>query len=442
MAAECDPRHTLDHAAMNLVQKGAVLICILLMALDGFDVLAISFASPGIAAEWQINRAELGIVLGMELFGMALGSVVLGGVADRLGRRPTILICLLLMTAGMVAVSAVHSVNQLLAIRFVTGLGIGGMMASTNAMAAEYSNARHRHMAIILMAAGYPLGAIAGGSVATVLLEEFGWRSIFVFGGACTGAFLFIVWFWLPESVEYLVGKQPPNALRRINLTLKKMGHQAIARLPERRSGESGGSYQKLISPQFRALTLLLIIGYFAHILTFYYILKWIPKIVVDMGYEATAAGAVLVWANVGGATGAITLGLVATRVKLVGLLTAVLVMAFFMVTVFGRGNDSLGELSLIAAATGFFTNAGVVGFYALMADAFPAQVRASGTGLVIGIGRGGATLGPVLAGFLFNAGYNLQVVSLVMGAGAVVAALAVQGLGVVLKGGLRTVCA
>ena len=170
MATAADPRELLEHSAMNGFQVMAVVICIALNALDGFDVLAISFASPGIAAEWSINRAELGVVLAMELVGMAIGSITLGGLADRIGRRPTILACLVLMTAGMYMASLSQSISGLLTVRFVTGLGIGGMLASTNAMVAEYSNARRRNLAVILMATGYPLGATLGGGVVLLVI--------------------------------------------------------------------------------------------------------------------------------------------------------------------------------------------------------------------------------------------------------------------------------
>ncbi len=431
-----DAKKILDQSPMRGFQIMAVTLCILLNALDGFDVLAISFASPGIAAEWSINRAALGIVLAMELVGMAIGSIILGGMADKYGRRPTILFCLVLMTIGMYLASLVGSINQMLIVRFITGLGIGGMLASTNAMVAEFANAKFRNLAVILMATGYPIGAIIGGSISTVLLQQYDWRAIFVFGATVTGAFLFVVWFLLPESIEYLQRKQPADALQRINKTLAKMGHGALSGLPPKAKPNSAAksSYHTLFSPQYRSLTVLMVVAYFSLIMTFYFILKWIPKIVVDMGYEPSSAGSVLVWANIGGATGSILLGLIASKFRLRKLLMGTLVAGFAMVTVFGMGQSSLGGLATIAAMTGFFTNASVVGFYALIANAFPAEVRGSGTGIVIGIGRGGAALGPILAGFLFTAGFNLQTVSVAMGAGALVAAAALVFLGPVLK--------
>jgi benzoate transport len=434
MSVPTDPKRILDQSAMNGFQMAAVGICVLLNALDGFDILSISFASPGIAREWSINSAALGVVLGMELFGMAVGSIALGGLADRIGRRPTILLCLALMTVGMYSASLVASVNQLLLARFATGLGIGGMLAATNAMTAEFSNARYRNLAVMLMATGYPVGGILGGAISTMLLGSFDWRAIFVFGAVCTGVMLLVVGVALPESIEYLATRRPPNHLDRINKTLARMGHDTIARLPDVVETKRKNSMAALLSPEYRVVTMLLTVAYFAHIMTFYYILKWIPRIVVDMGYVPSTAGAVLVWANVGGATGALLLGLFSARFKLRGLVITMLLLAFVMVTVFGIGYQDLGQLSLVAAITGFFTNAGVVGFYALMANAFPSDMRGSGTGVVIGVGRGGAALGPVVAGFLFAFGFDLLVVSAVMGAGAVIAAVAIFMLGPALK--------
>ncbi|MGO4892727.1 MFS transporter [Flavobacterium sp. W21_SRS_FM6] len=420
------PATLLNDSAMSRLQLMAVIICIALNALDGFDVLAISFASPGIAAEWGINRAELGVVLAMEMFGMATGSVILGHAADRFGRKPTIQFCLVLMTSGMFLAALVDTINHLLLVRFLTGLGIGGMLASTNAMVAEFANQKYRHLCVIIMATGYPIGAIIGGSVVSVLLETHSWRSIFIFGGSVTGVFMFIVAWCLPESVEYLSNKQPPHALKRINIILQKMGHASIEQLPSKVHQIKQSSFKVLASKEFRALILLLMLAYFAQIMTFYFILKWIPKFVVDMGFEPANAGQVLVWANVGGAIGAILLGLMASRIKLRRLLIVVLALSFVMVSIFGMGYSSLSSLAIVSAATGFFTNAGVVGLYALMAQSFPSDVRASGTGVVIGFGRGGAALSPIIAGYLFTAGVGLQGVAMVMGAGALVSAVAI----------------
>jgi benzoate transport len=411
---------------MSVAQLIAIIITIALNALDGFDVLAISFASPGIAAEWHIDRAALGAVLSMELIGMAVGSIVLGGVTDRIGRRPMILMCLCVMAAGMFMVTMSTSIAALSAWRVFTGLGIGGMLAATNATVAEYANARSRNLCVALMAIGYPIGAVLGGMVAAHLLKGSDWRAVFHFGGFVTLAFLPIVWFLLPETIPFLCQRGGAGALDKINRLLARMGHAAVAVLPPVTAADARKSIGDIFRPALLVTTLLVTLAYFAHIATFYFILKWVPKIVVDMGFAPSSAAGVLVWANVGGATGGALLGLLATRLPLRPLTIAALLGSVVMVSWFGRGQTDLAQLALVVGIAGFFTNAGVVGLYAIFAEAFPTHVRATGTGFAIGVGRGGAAFSPILAGLLFQSGFGLQGVAMVMASGAAIAAVAI----------------
>ena len=419
-----DPQEILANSPMSTPQVVAVTMCILLNALDGFDVLAISFASPGISSDWGIERAALGVVLSMELIGMAAGSIIFGTVADTFGRRPTILGCLVVMSAGMLAAGFASGVVDLSVYRFVTGGGIGGMLASTNAMAAEFSNTKHRSMAVILMAGGFPLGAVVGGAIASNLLQTYDWRAVFYFGASVTALFIVFVLLLLPESISYLSHKRPPAALEKINRILRRMKHATIDALPPVEQVPESGT-GKLFSGSLRRTTVLLTAAYFTHIMTFYFILKWIPKIVVDMGFAASAAGGVLVWANVGGLSGCVLLGILSHRFTVRAMVMVVLAAGAIMVAVFGQGQENLNQLALIAATAGFFTNAAVVGLYAMFARAFPTEVRASGTGFVIGMGRGGAALGPIAAGLMFSIGYGLQPVALIMASGSLIAVIA-----------------
>jgi benzoate transport len=418
-----DPREIISGSPMSWMQVVAVAITIGLNALDGFDVLSISFASPGIAAEWGIDRAALGIVLSMELIGMAFGSIVLGGLADKIGRRPTMIGCLVLMTIGMFMATTVKGIVDLSLWRVLTGLGIGGLLAAINAVAAEFSNGKRRNLSVSIMAIGYPVGAVLGGLVAAQLLKGSDWRSVFYFGASVTAVFIPLVLIFVPESVHWLTQKQPEGALEKINRTLKRMGHATVAALPVISAQVRKRSMSDIFSPTLVGITVLVTAAYFFHIVTFYYILKWVPKIVVDMGFAASSAAGVLVWTNVGGATGGAVLGLLTQRFSVKGLTIGVLVISTAMVILFGRTPADLARLSLICACAGFFTNAGIVGLYALMAHAFPTHVRASGTGFAIGVGRGGSVLAPIIAGFLFTAGYGLPSVSTVMAFGSLVAA-------------------
>lgn len=424
-----DPRGIIDSQPMSRFQWGILAIMVGLNALDGFDVLSISFASPGIVADWGIDRAALGFVLSMELIGMAAGSLVIGGIADQIGRRATIIACLLVMAAGMLGASSAGGVTTLSAWRVLTGLGIGGMLAATNAAVAEAANARRRALCVVLMAGGYPMGSVIGGSISAVLLAQYDWRAVFIFGAVVTLSFIPLVLWRAPESIAFLMHKRPVNALDRINATLIRMNHAPVATLPPPEPPAAKVPLAQLFAPALLRPTVLLTLAYLAHIMTFYFILKWIPKIVVDMGFPAPLAAGVLVWASLGGAAGSVVLGLLTLRIRLFWLTVGVMFLSALMVILFGQGQPSLARLSAVAACTGFMTNAGVVGLYALIAQTFPTRVRATSTGFVIGIGRGGSALAPALAGLLFAAGYGLSTVASLMALGSLVAAAALFGM-------------
>ena len=418
-----DPREIVDKARMSRFQWTAVFLMVGLNALDGFDVLSISYASPGIAAAWGIDRAALGIVLSMELVGMAFGSLLLGNVADAIGRRKTILGCLLVMSGGMFAAATATDITTLCIYRVITGLGIGGMLASINAAVAEAANAKRRALCVVLMSAGLPIGSVIGGLISGELLKVYDWPAVFILGGVATAAFIPLVLWLAPESIAFEMHKRSPGALERINRTLKKMGHAAIDALPDVPAIKQKAGLPLLFSKQFAALAILLALAYFMHIITFYYIIKWIPKIVVDMGFAPPTAAGVLVWASIGGSLGALTLGLLTLKARVTALTIGAMLASTAAVIVFGQGWETLQHISIAAAFAGFFTNAPIVGLYAIVAQSFPTQLRATATGFIIGLGRGGAALAPVIAGFLFQAGWSLPTVSIMMGLAATVAA-------------------
>ena len=438
-----DPRDVIARAPMATLQVVIIAITIGLNALDGFDVLSISLASPGIAAEWHIDRALLGFVLSAELVGMALGSVFLGGLADKIGRRPTVLGCLVVMALGMFMVTQSTGVlgwlvtpiaalfgypldNRLgdLAVwRVITGLGIGGMLAAINAVAAEFSSAKRRDLSVAIMSIGYPVGAALGGFITSARLTLTDWRYVFEFGATVTLIFIPLVIFFMPESVHWLARKQPHGALQRINRTLNRLGHAAIAALPTVSAAVRKRSVTDIFGPSLVAITVLVTAAYFFHITTFYFIVKWVPKIVVDLGFAPSSAGNVLSWTNVGGATGGTVVGLLAMRYSVKRITITVMLISTIMVTLFGRTAPDLVKLSLICAAAGFFTNGAITGMYAIFARAFPTHVRASGTGFAVGVGRGGSVLAPIIAGFLFKAQLPLPTVAMIMALGSLIAA-------------------
>ncbi|MEG3168012.1 MFS transporter [Sphingomonas sp. LB3N6] len=418
-ASPRDPRVQIANEPMHMRQVIAIAVATALTALDGFDVLSISFASPGIAAEWGIDRAALGLVLSIELIGMGFGAFVLGAVADRIGRRPTILSCLVVMASGMFLASTAQSVSILSVYRLLTGLGIGGMLAATNAIVAECANARRRNLSVAIMAGGYPMGAILGGLVAAQLLATTGrWQSVFEFGAAMTALFVPIVLWLVPETIAFLLHKRPTGALEKINRTMLRQGRPALDALPPRDGEPRRFSFGQFFAPQIASVTILLTVAYFGHMMTFYFLVKWIPKIVVDMGFPAAAAGKVLVWANVGGAAGAFTLSLLTQKFGVRMLVIVSMFCGAVAIGAFGQGFTTLASLSAVACLGGFFANGATAGLYAVIAQSFPASLRAGGTGLVIGMGRAGAALGPIVAGLLFASGSPLSFVAILMACG------------------------
>ena len=428
-----DPRSIIDLTPMTIGQVIVVAITVMLNAMDGFDILSIAFASNGIAAEWQITTAALGIVLSMELVGMAVGSVLIGGAADRIGRRPTLLACLLTMAFGMFMATTAGSPVQLSIWRIITGLGIGGMLSCTNAVVAEFSNKKWRRLCISIMVIGYPIGGGLGGLWASSLINAYGWRSVFYLGAALTALLLPVAYFFVPESVHWLTRKQPADALRRVNASLAKLGRATISALPQLRTDERKKSLSDIFSPAFISITVIVTAAYFLHIVSFYFLAKWTPRIVGAMFPDmppGTGPG-VLALTNFGGAAGGILFGLLAGRVGLKPLTIIIMAMNAAAIMLFGRTPDDLTTLTWLAIAVGFFGNAAISGMYSIVAYAFPTHVRATGTGFVIGVGRGGAVLSPWLAGFLFDPTQELKVlpvdklpwVAIVMAMGSLLAA-------------------
>jgi benzoate transport len=422
---EQTPRQVIEQTPMGVRQWIAVALMIALNALDGFDVLSSAFAAPGIAKEWGIQRDALGVVLSMELIGMGFGSILLGGAADRFGRRPTILACLVVMASGMWLATTSQSPSGLALWRFVTGLGIGGMLAAINAVTAELSSLKGRSLAMALMVIGYPIGATVGGIIAGNLLKGGDWRLVFEFGAIATAVFIPLIYIFVPETPDYYVTRRDSTALEKVNASLRKLALPLATIMPAAPALADKPSVFDIFKPGLLRTTVLFTLGYAFHAVTFYYILKWSPKIVADFGYTQPEAASVLVMANIGGAIGGGLFGFAMHRFGLKWPTITMLLCGAVAVIAFGLGRDTLVGWKMAVFFTGFTTNAAIVGFYSLFAVGFPTHVRATGTGFAIGAGRIGAAGSPILAGVLFTqAGLGLLGVSIVMAMGSLVAAL------------------
>lgn len=422
-----DPRQVIEDGAMGVRQWVAVALTIGLNALDGFDVLSSAFAGPGIKQEWNLGPDGLGAVLSMELIGMGVGSLILGGSADKFGRRPTILFCLVLMAVGMFLATTASSPQILSAYRVITGLGIGGMLAATNAVVFEMSSRKVRAFTMALMVIGYPIGAFIGGLISAELLRTHDWRAVFMFGAIVTAAFLPLVWFFVPETPAWLAQARPAGALERVNATLVRFGHAPVASLGEQTRNEADASLADIFRPAYRRATVILSLGYAAHALTFYYVLKMAPSIISDpqfagQSFTKAEGASVLAWANLGGAVGGACFGWFMHRFGIKRATMVALAISVAVVARFGLGATTLTGWTWAVVLTGLFTNAAIVGFYAAFAASYPTHAKATGTGFALSIGRGGAALSPYLAGLLFAGESGLMTTSLIMAAGSFVA--------------------
>jgi MFS family permease len=401
-----------DQTPMSATQVRVVSFTVLLSALDGYDVLSATFAAPAISAQWQIGRGEMGVVLSAGLFGMAGGSFLLGPLGDRLGRKTLVILSLALMAVGMLMAALSGSVAALAVWRVVVGLGIGACVTVINPLAAEFSNARRRPLAIALMAMGYPVGGVIGGVLSAILLRSIGWEAIFVTGFLLSALLIPAALTILPESPMFLAQRQPPNALERLNAVLVRCGKPQLEALPPAAAQATIG-FRGLFTADQRHTTIGLAIANILYAAAAYYVLSWLPQMVTDAGFEPADGSLASAGASIVGVAGGITLGWLASRMSVVMLTVVCTVGLALALAGFGIVPPSWGAILVAAGVMGLFLYAGVSGFYAVLAQAFDASVRATGVGFVMGSGRVASAVAPLLAGALFAAGAGRAVVSL-----------------------------
>ncbi len=400
-----DIRGQIETGPMTTFQLVAIGICWTINMLDGFDVLAVAFTAPEVSREWGLKPTELGIVFSAGLFGMMAGALMLAPIGDYLGRRLTILGGLVTITGGMIATAYVDNVSEMVLMRVITGLGIGTILASLTTMAAEYSSNRRRNLAISFMHAGYPVGAIIGGLISVYLIHAYGWRSVFIFGGAASAIMIPLVYFLLPESVNYLLDKQPRNALRDINAIAGRCKAPPLENLPAKPvQGEAPRiSVAVLFSRDYLAPTLALWAAFFLSMVALYFLLSWTPKVIVNSGLSADQGRFAGVLMNAGGAVAMTMLGWLSARFGLKRLIQIYFLTSAVMIMIFATAPLPTGLLMVFAFLMGSVM-AGLVGLYSVAARLYPTQIRNTGVGWAIGIGRWGAVLSPAAAGWMIAA--------------------------------------
>ena len=417
----------LQYEPMGKGQWAVVAICIGILALDGYDVLSIAFAAPGITQEWDISKATLGVVLSLELMGMAVGSIIMGALADSRGRRPTLLLGLAILTMGMLAAGIAPNVFFLGTARVFTGIGIGGLLAAATATSSDFCNDKNRSLAVILVAGGFAFGVYLGATFLAPLLKQFDWRVTFYLGALMSLLFIPLVYLFVPETISFLERKRPENALVRIQEIMRRLGHTVPDTLSTiaTQTSESVGMVS-LFKPGLALITIILMFAYLGNIGTYYYFVKWMPMIVSDFGHSASEATEVLGVISLGGIIGSIGLGVIARFLPIRALMVICLASAAVGVASFPYFTETLQSMKTVGFFTGLFIFAAISGFFGLFAASYPSSLLGSGSGLVLGIGRGGAVLGPMIPGFLFTAGLALETVALLMAGGSFLAGIAV----------------
>jgi benzoate transport len=408
-----DLRQRIDASPMSPFQWTVIALCVLLNCLDGFDVMAMAFTAAPVSEEFGLTGSELGLLLSAGLVGMAIGSLVLAPFADRVGRRPMILTCLALASGGMLLGALSPSALALGATRVVTGLGVGGILACTNVIASEYSSARRRGLAIGVYTAGYGIGATLGGLAAATLQDQVGWRSVFVVGGVATAAALVLLAALLPESVDFLLAKRPADLLERLNRIAVRI------RQPEVTPSDLGSQHAVpavastrahpglLLSSGLRLPTLLVWVAFFATMYGFYFVNSWTPQLLVTAGLseqQGVTGGLALA---IGGTIGSVLYGIVATRSDHRRVLIGFTLLAALAMIVFIISTAALALALAIGVAVGALINGCIAGLYTVTPELYAANLRSTGMGWAIGIGRIGAILAPLATGRLLDASWS-----------------------------------
>ncbi|MEZ0485060.1 MFS transporter [Fibrella aquatica] len=406
---QADLKNLIDHQPMSPFQVMMVAICFILNMNDGIDVLVVSFTGSEIVREWGLSKSELGYIFSIGLAGMTVGCFFLAPFGDKIGRRSLFILSLSLITTGMLLSSAVTAYYQLLLMRFITGLGIGGILPNLAAVAAEFSNNKRRDFNVGLVQAGWPIGAILAGFFTAWAIPAFGWRSAYLAAGGVSALMLLCITLFMPESLAFLAGRQPKHAHRQINRLLKRMGHKTLALLPAATNIRSTVPISALFTSEYRASTLRLWVGIFFGFITLYTLMSWVPTLAKEAGMPFNLATYVGNALNLGAFSGSLIFGVVVARVGLRRLVLAFMVIAFSIMVLYASLPMTYLLMFVMTFFIGVFVQGGFNGYYPTASRVYPAAIRTTGVGLAMGVGRFGAILGPALFGVLSDAGLSFS---------------------------------
>ncbi len=403
-----DLNDVMNTAPFGALQIRVVIICLAIAMLDGFDTQSIAFVGPSLRAIWHAPDALFGVMFGAGLFGTMIGAMALGSAADRLGRKRVVAVSVAVFGAMSFASSFSPSLEVLILLRFLTGLGLGGAIPNVVSLTSEYAPERVRMTVVTIMFAGFPLGAIVGGIISAELIPVFGWPSVFILGGSLPLVLLPIILLGLPESVRYLALRQEGQAkalaiLQKIRPDLEGTISTGTVTLQRK----SMKMVQALFQSGRAPWTALLWTAMFFGMLLMYFLVNWIPSMLAEAGLSHKGAVMGVVMLNAGGIVGSVVIGRLMDRFGPFRPLAAALVLGAIGVALIGAFAGDAGRAMAVILATGLLVSGALLAMPALSARYYPTSIRGTGVGWAMAVGRTGSAVGPILGGALLTFGLS-----------------------------------
>ena len=386
-----------------------LLMCGAVLFTDGFDTQAIGYVAPALAQEWHLGRGALGSVFSAALLGLLLGSLLFSPLADRIGRKWIVIVSTLVFGVLTLATPLAQDVGTLTTLRFLTGLGLGGALPNAVALTAEISPHRRRSTMVMTMFCGFSLGAALGGLIAAAMIPAFGWRSVFILGGAAPLLLAAYLARALPESARFLALKGTADAqVSRIVAWLFPGAAPAGARFTVAEHAVSGVPVRELFSAGRTVFTLLLWTVFFMSLMDLYFLSNWLPTVLSDLGASVSTAAVIGAMLQVGGLVGVIALGRVIDRFSFRALAVTYAGAAVAVAAV-GLAHASVLGVTAAVFASGLCIVGGQTAANGLASGAYPTAARATGVGWALGIGRIGSIVGPLIGGWLLSLHWSTE---------------------------------
>lgn len=403
----------IDARPIGRFQWLVVALCFCVAMIDGFDTQAAAFVAPLLRDQMQVGPQGIGNLYSSGLFGLMIGALAFGAVADRVGRKPVIILACLAMGGFSLLAATARDFDMLLVYRFLTGLGLGAAMPNINALTAEYAPSSRRAVLMTVMFAGFPTGAILGGLISVELIEAFGWRSVFVFGGVVPILFVPVLFLFLPESIRYLAARGQHHA--RVGRLLRRLdpGLGDADKLPVAAPVAAAGPDRlvpvvDLFTEGRLPGTALIWLTYFGTLLMMYSLLGWLPTVMSEAGLGIAGGIYTAVAFNAGGVVGGLLAAYFLDRNSGYRILSAGYVLAALVGLMIG----GLGGSLVIAITVIFLGGATLMGaafaMNAVTAAFYPTSVRSTGLGWGLAIGRIGAIVGPLIIGAALAADWSV----------------------------------